>query len=75
MYQNLTRLYLSGCQLSKLPDGLEKIQLETLSLESNKFREVPSILCKMVSLKCLYLRQGYKPEVRPEAQPEITRQK
>ena len=56
-YQHLTRLYLSGCNLSKLPDGFEILPLETLSLESNKFREVPSVLVKMISLKCLYLRK------------------
>lgn len=56
-YECLTRLYLSGCGLSKLPDGFETIPLETLSLEGNKFREFPSILAKMISLKCLYLRK------------------
>lgn len=55
-YQNLTRLYLAGCQLNKLPEGLERIPLETISLEGNKFRDFPLVLCKMVTLKCLYLR-------------------
>ena len=55
-FSMLTRLYLSGCGLSRLPDDFEILPLETLSLESNKFKEFPGSLTKMKTLKCLYLR-------------------
>ena len=58
-FSTLTRLYLSGCGLSRLPDNFENLPLETLSLESNKFKEFPGSLTKMKTLKCLYLRYEF----------------
>ncbi|CAG5098806.1 Oidioi.mRNA.OKI2018_I69.XSR.g15994.t1.cds [Oikopleura dioica] len=59
-------LYLTGVQLTELPEEFGRLQnLELLSLENNKFKEVPFAVTKLRSLRTLYLNSNRLTRIHP----------
>lgn len=55
----LTKLSIENGKLNELPESLEKLQLlETLSLSKNEFIDFPTVICRLIGLRDLYLNDN-----------------